>query len=75
MAYKVYWTEEGVANSVDFDKDGMTQALHACEALRKRQREGDNVSFVSLCSEHPDNVTKMGVDVTGPDYDWKKRRK
>jgi hypothetical protein len=32
-------------------------------------------SFVASGSQMPDCVSLGGVDVTGPDYDWKKRRK
>ena len=45
------------------------------EDLRRRQREGEGVRFVTMCSEHPDVVGHPGVDVTGPEYDWKKRRR
>jgi hypothetical protein len=45
------------------------------EVLRKRQREGEGVRFITMSSEHPDLVGHPGVDVTGPDYNWKKRRR
>jgi hypothetical protein len=50
------------------------------EKLREHQRTQDEtysptkVGFITFCSENPNSVTKLGVDVTGPDYDWKKRR-
>ncbi len=72
--FKVYWTESGVPQSADFDSAAMSAALSHCETLRARQRNGAPVSFVTMASENPDSVTKPGVDVTGPDYDWKKRR-
>ena len=72
--FKVYWTESGAPQSADFDSAAMTAALGHCESLRARQRTGEPVSFVSLASENPDSATKPGVDVTGPDYNWKKRR-
>ena len=72
--FKVYWTEAAQARSADFDSADMTKVLAQCEALRARQRAGEPVSFICLVSENPDSVTKPGVDVTGPEYDWKKRR-
>jgi hypothetical protein len=45
------------------------------EALRARQRAGEALRFITMCSEHPDAVGHPGVDVTGPDYNWKKRRR
>jgi len=45
------------------------------EDLRRRQRAGEGVRFITMCSEHPDVVGHPGVDVTGPDYNWKKRRR
>jgi hypothetical protein len=60
-----------------FNQHEMTDALKFMESLRVMQRECDeahSVGFITFCSENPDSVTKMGVDVTGPDYDWKKRR-
>ena len=71
--FKVYWTEAGEARSVDF-QDDLSAALAECERQRSSQRAGEDVNFVVLCSENPNSVTKPGVDVTGPDYDWKKRR-
>ena len=74
IVYKVYWTVDGHAFQQGFDKDGMKKALDVCEVLRKRQYAGADIRFITLCSEHPDSVGKQGVDVTGPEYDWKKRR-
>lgn len=59
---------------VDFNKDEMTSALKFAEGLRKDQREGNGVRHVSISCENPDSVGNLGVDVTGPEYDWKKRR-
>ena len=45
------------------------------ESLRKERREGNtSISHITFISENPDDKTKTGVDVVGPDYDWKKRR-
>lgn len=46
-----------------------TMALQWAESLRKQ-----GYRFVTIASEIPGNVTKMGVDVTDESYDWKKRR-
>jgi hypothetical protein len=77
--YMVYWMndENGVrgAQSQAFDTSEMVAAMRFMEDLRKRQREGGGVGFVTMCSEHPDSVGHPGVDVTGPGYDWKKRRR
>jgi hypothetical protein len=53
----------------------MVEAMRFMEDLRRRQREGERIRFVTMCSEHPDVVGHPGVDVTGPEYDWKKRRR
>lgn len=54
----------------------MTDALAECESLRKHGRR-----FVTMVSEHTDQIGKMGVDAVtngkcpdGVEYDWKKRR-
>jgi hypothetical protein len=76
--YMVYWTtienEAGVAHSEPFDTSEMVPAMKFMEELRARQRAGEPVRFITMCSEHPDVVGHPGVDVTGPDYNWKKRR-
>jgi len=59
---------------VDFNKDEMTSALKFAEELRKDQREGNGVRHVSISCENTDSVGHPGVDVTGPEYNWKKRR-
>jgi len=77
--YMVYWTviggEESRPEAQAFDTSEMVEAMKFMEGLRKRQREGDGVRFITMCSEHPDVVGHPGVDVTGPDYNWKKRRR
>lgn len=45
------------------------------EALKfAEQKRNEGFRFVTLVSENPNSVGKPGVDVTGPDYDWTKRR-
>lgn len=77
--YMVYWTvvDDGQATprAQAFDTAEMVTAMGFMEELRKRQRAGEGVRFITMCSEHPDAVGHPGVDVTGPDYDWKKRRR
>jgi hypothetical protein len=77
--YMVYWMieEDGsrTPHAQPFDTTGMVAAMRFMEDLRRRQREGEGVRFVTMCSEHPDVVGHPGVDVTGPGYDWKKRRR
>jgi hypothetical protein len=76
--YMVYWTivDEGGSepHAQAFATDAMVEAMRFMEDLRRRQREGEGVRFVTMCSEHPDAVGHPGVDVTGADYNWKKRR-
>lgn len=52
----------------------LIDALRVCEELRTAQRQGAPISAVTMVSENPDSVGYPGVDVTGEDYDWKKRR-
>lgn len=77
--YMVYWTiveeEEIRPESQAFGTEAMVEAMTFMEGLRRRQREGEAVRFITMCSEHPDVVGHPGVDVTGPDYNWKKRRR
>ena len=77
--YMVYWTIADEAASTPhaqlFDTSEMVAAMGFMEELRRRQRAGEGVRFITMCSEHPDMVGHPGVDVTGPDYDWKKRRR
>jgi len=71
--YKVYWTESSEVQSQNFTDCG--EALKFCEVKRKLQYAGEDINHIVMSAENPNNVGKLGVDVTGPDYDWKKRRK
>jgi hypothetical protein len=77
--YMVYWTtvetEADAPHAQSFDTTEMVAAMQFMEGLRARQRAGEPVRFITMCSEHPDVVGHPGVDVTGPGYDWKKRRR
>ncbi len=70
--FRVYWSEDDVPMAETYEDMGV--ALKRTEALRKRQREGETVSFIGMVSEVPGNVTKMGVEDPPPGYEWKKRR-
>jgi hypothetical protein len=77
--YMVYWTivEHGVnkPHSRLYETTEMVPAMQFMEQLRTRQRAGEAVRFITMSSEHPDVVGHPGVDVTGPEYNWKKRRR
>ena len=70
--YVVYWLENEKQQWA-----GML-TLEAClqyaEKLRARRRAGENICHVVMSIENPDHVGQHGVDVVGPDYDWRKRR-
>ena len=77
--YMVYWTvvedDKCTPHEQLFDTAEMVGAMQQMETLRRRQREGENLRFITMASEHPDLVGHPGVDVTGPEYNWKKRRR
>jgi hypothetical protein len=72
--FMIFWVEGTTPHCKPFDSDEMSEALKFSESLRKQKYEGAPIYFVTLASENPDCVGKQGFDVTGPDYDWKKRR-
>lgn len=76
--YVVYWSEirEDTLEPRcrEFDSLSLTEVLSFMEAQRKIEREEGTIGFVAMVSKHPDSVGHPGVDVTGPDYSWKKRR-
>jgi hypothetical protein len=77
--YMVYWTAvDGdifTPHEKAYDTSDMLEAMQFMEQLRARQRAGEDVRFITMASEHPDSVGHPGVDVTGPGYNWKKRRR
>lgn len=77
--YMVYWTVvdggEAKPDAQLFGSDDMTGAMKFMEQLRVRQRAGEGICFVTFSSENPDSVGHAGVAETGPDYNWKKRRR
>lgn len=80
--YIVYWsvvdttvTPSRQIHSEAFGPKEMSQALNHMEALRRRKYDNKEPIFgVVLACENPDSVGELGVDVTGPDYNWTKRR-
>jgi hypothetical protein len=72
--YRVFWMEGGEAHAEAFGSDALSAALACAEALRRRQRAGEPVSFVTIASEDPNRVGRPGVDDPSPDYAWVKRR-
>ena len=78
--FVVYWLggspdAEGAAQYRKFDATALAEALRFAEDLRKRQAEGEDLRFVTLCSENPHSVGKPGVADPPAGYDWKKRRR
>lgn len=77
--YMVYWTTsdqgELVPHAKQFDSTDMLGAMKFMEELRARQRAGEALGFVALASENPHSVGHPGVAETGPEYNWKKRRR
>ncbi|HEY8606001.1 MAG TPA: hypothetical protein VIM12_02655 [Noviherbaspirillum sp.] len=76
--FMVYWTvADGNADHAQarcFPSDEMGAALKFMETLRGRQRDGDDIGFITMCSENPHSVGHPGVADPSPDYNWKKRR-
>jgi hypothetical protein len=76
--FVVYWLEDkqsnGTARFERFASDEMAQALAFTEALRKKQAAGDDIAFVTLCSENPQSVGRPGAADPPAGYAWKKRR-
>jgi hypothetical protein len=77
--YMVYWTvvDNGTKypHAKEFESRDMGAALKFMEGLREKQRNGEAIHFVTLSSENPQSVGHPGVAETGPDYNWKKRRR
>lgn len=76
--YMVYWSVEAdglAAHAKAFASGDMGAAMHFMEQLRIRQRAGEAIRFVTMCSENPHVVGHAGVADPAADYNWKKRRK
>lgn len=72
--YVVYWTESGAPGARAFASGALSEALAGAEALRRRQRAGEPVAFVTIAAEDPAQVGPAGVDDPPADYAWVKRR-
>lgn len=76
--YLIYWSvtekEELIPRSREFASTQMKEALDFMEGLRKKQREGEALRFITMCSENPNVVGPAGVAEPNADYNWKKRR-
>jgi len=76
--YMVYWTsvdpDAQSPQAKAFDSTDLSAALAFMETLRSRQRAGEGICFVTMCSENPDSVGHPGAADPKPDYAWKKRR-
>ncbi|BAN28131.1 hypothetical protein [Caballeronia insecticola] len=78
--FVVYWLggnpdAEAAAHFRKFDAASLAEALRFAEELRKRQAEGEDIGFITLCSENPQSVGKPGAADPPAGYDWKKRRR
>lgn len=76
--YMIYWCNTNFDNTLvpcckQFDSDKMAEALKFMEELRKTSKE-DGVFFITMSSENPNHVGKMGAADPSPDYNWEKRR-
>ncbi len=59
--FVVYWLDanldsEDAARFRRFDADALADALRFAEDLRRRQADGEDIGFVTLCSENPQSV-------------------
>lgn len=76
--FMVYWTvvegSDSTPHAQLFDSADMLGAMALMEQLRARQRVGEGVGFITMSSENPESVGHPGVDITGPGYNWTKRR-
>ena len=68
----VYWVQD-FGDGDERPCASVVEDLKEALALTERCRNF-GFRFVTMASEVPGNVTKMGVDTTGPDYEWFKRR-
>ncbi len=77
--YMVYWTviddDIKTTHAREFASSEMGAAMHWMEQLRIKQRAGEAIRFITMCSENPHSIGPAGVAEVGSDYQWKKRRK
>ena len=74
VVHRFFWMDGDAPCSEPFPADGLARALAFAEALRRRRRAGEKVSFVTIASEEPSQVGHAGVADPSPDYDCVKRR-
>lgn len=72
--HRVYWMDGLTPRTEPFGNDALAAALAFAESLRRRRRDGEPVSFVTIVSEDPAHVGEPGVADPEPGYDWVKRR-
>lgn len=84
--YMIYWVEKSgnsvIPKSKLFQTSQFNESLKFTNDLRKRQETERDVAFVTMTSEHPDSVGKLGVDAVedgrtpdGHEYEWTKKHR
>jgi hypothetical protein len=79
--FRVYWTESFLGgktgndniNVAHFSDFGDNDLVGALECVRKH-RDDLGHTFVTMVSQNPNQVGKMGVAQVAADYGWTKRR-
>lgn len=80
--YIIYYTEH-IADKTpkSIIKYELGEALKVCEELRKRAREGEHITHITMAVEDTNMVGEHGVDSIvdgktpdGVEYTWRKRR-
>lgn len=72
--HRVFWMDDASPRSEAFAPDALGAALAFAESLRRRRRQGEPISFVTIATEDPASVGETGVGEPPADYDWVKRR-
>jgi hypothetical protein len=72
--HRVYWMDDTAPRTRAFATAELSEALAFAEALRRRRRDGEAVSFVTIATEDPGHVGQGGVADPASDYEWVKRR-
>lgn len=72
--HRVFWMDDSAPSSRAFTTGELSEALAFAESLRRRRRDGEPVSFVTIATEDPAHVGQGGVADPAADYDWVKRR-
>lgn len=61
--FKVYWTNKDSSLPCSAEFDVLTEALVACEAMRKKQH-----TYVTLVSDYANMNGKPGAQMSGAEY-------